>query len=145
MEQREEEKTALEKKKRQAKQKLEELKKKQETGVENVDDELKKLQLEQQEIEEHEKKVAQEEKSAPWNVDTISKEGWSKTLFNKPVPREDRSKLSDEELEQRYKQFVKKHESKIKEYAMISKFEDCKQYLMQNQDLGNLSLLDEFT
>lgn len=87
-------------------------------------------------VEKKEQEVLKSEKNAPWNVDTISKEGWSKTVFNKPKPREDREQLTEEELEVRYKNFVKKYESKIKEYAMLSKFEDCKNFLMQNQDLG---------
>ena len=76
------------------------------------------------------------EKKAPWNVDTISKEGWSKTVINKPKEYVDRSKLSDEELTEMYKEFVKKYEDKIKEYALLRKYEDAKNFLIPNPELG---------
>ncbi|CAG2115923.1 unnamed protein product, partial [Medioppia subpectinata] len=76
-----------------------------------------------------------QEKTQPWNVDTISKEGWSKTIINKPVPKVDRSELSDEELEKIYKEFIAKNEKKIKHFGLLSKADDCKQYLMANQEL----------
>lgn len=138
MEQREHEKEEIEREKRETKQKLEELKKKQAEG--HIESEMKKLELQAKEVEERETELLKAERSAPWNVDTISKESWSKTMFNKPVSREDRSKLTDEELEQRYKDFVKKNEGKMKEFAMISKFDDQKNFLMQNQDLGRLHI-----
>lgn len=97
---------------------------------------LKKLEIEQKELEEKEKEIEKKEKSLPWNVDTISKEGWSKTIINKPTPKVDRSKMSEEELEQLYKDFVAKNEKKIKHFGLLSKAEDCKQYLMANQALG---------
>ena len=49
----------------------------------------------------------------PWNVDTISTEGFSKTKINKPVPRKQED-LSEEEREKRMKEFVKKNETDLK-------------------------------
>ena len=97
---------------------------------------LKKLESEKKELEDKELELEKKEKTLPWNVDTISKEGWSKTVINKPVPKADRSQLSDEELEKIYKEFVSKNESKIKHFGLLSKADDCKQYLMANQELG---------
>lgn len=138
MEQRKIEEEELKKSKLQISQKINELNEKNSQCEDNakIEDELKKLKLEKEKLEIKEREFHQSEKTVPWNVDTISKESWSKTIFNKPKPREDRSNLSDAELEIRYKEFVKKYESKIKEYAMLSKFDDCKNFLMQNQDLG---------
>ena len=127
------EKAQIDKQKKEASKKIDELKKKE---ADNIENELKKLELEKKTIEEREKELVKAERSAPWNVDTISKESWSKTMFNKSLPREDRSKLTEEQLEKRYKEFVKQYEAKIKEFAMLSKFDDCKSFLMQNQDLG---------
>ena len=122
-----------------AKQKIEELKKKEKVvNNEELEKEFKHLELEQRKYEEKERELIKAERMAPWNVDTISKESWSKTIFNKPAKREDTSNLTNEELELRYKEFVEKHEAKVKEYGMLSKFDDSKQFLMQNQDLGNL-------
>lgn len=132
MEERKKEKEEIQRKKLETERKIKELKDKNDSSLES---ELKKLNIEKQSIEEKEKEILKAEKNAPWNVDTISKEGWSKTVFNKSTPREDRSELTDEELEIRYKEFVDQHQDKVKEYAMLSKFEDAKNYLMQNPEL----------
>lgn len=138
MEERKRQKEELEQKRREVVMKKQEIesKKQQQQTDSNLEKELQKLQLEQKELEKREQEIEKAERNAPWNVDTISKESWSKTVINKPKPREDRSKLTDEEIEQRYKDFVQKYEDKVKEYAMISKFDDAKQFLMQNPDLG---------
>ena len=49
----------------------------------------------------------------PWNVDTISREGFSTTQINKPAPRK-QEELSEEEREKRMKEFVKKNERDLK-------------------------------
>ncbi|KPM10321.1 hsp90 co-chaperone Cdc37-like protein 1 [Sarcoptes scabiei] len=131
------EKEEFEMKKKENEKKMKELAKKKESA-ENpsaIDEQLKKLELEKKELESKEQELIKAEKLQPWNVDTISKDGWSKTIINKQKPMIDRSKMTDEELEQHYKEFVNKYESKIKEYAMISRFEDAKQFLNQNSDL----------
>lgn len=137
MEQLAQEKEQVEKQKRETARKLEELqKKKKQAEDQTVLTELQKLEIQKKEVEKKEKELEKAERSAPWNVDTISKESWSKTLFNKPQPRKDRSQLTDEEQEKLYKDFVDKYESKIKEFAMLSKFDDLRSFLTQYQDLG---------
>lgn len=65
----------------------------------------------------------------PWNVDTISSDGFSKTLINHPPSRKS-EELSEEEKEQRMKEFVKKNEANIKKYGMYRSFDDSRRYLM---------------
>lgn len=65
----------------------------------------------------------------PWNVDTISKEGFTKTLINKDMGRKD-DNLSEEEKEKRMKEFVKKNEVEIKKYGMFRNYDDSRRYLM---------------
>lgn len=100
-----------------------------------MEEKLKQLELEKNKLEEKEIELKKKEKTQPWNVDTISKESWSKTVINKPVKKVDRSLLSDEELEKMYKEFVANNESKIKHYALLRKPEDCKSYLLENPQL----------
>jgi cell division cycle protein 37 len=69
-------------------------------------------------------------------VDTISKEGFSKTVVNKAPPRPDTSKMSDDEREKFMKAFVKKHESDIKKFGWLSKFDDSKAFLMEKTVLA---------
>lgn len=58
-----------------------------------VNEDLKKLELEENELKKEEEQVKMEEKKMPWNVDTLSKDSWSKTVINKPKPRVDTSHL----------------------------------------------------
>ncbi len=69
-------------------------------------------------------------------MDTISKEGFSKTLMNKQEKRPDTSSMSEEERERHMKEFVKKHEDKIKHFGWLKKFEDSKAYLLENNFLA---------
>lgn len=79
--------------------------------------------------------MKKKEKMQPWNVDTLSKDGFQKTLINKPKPRADTSQMTDKEKDQWYRDFVKKHESDLKHYGMLAKWDDCKQHLMEHPDL----------
>jgi len=49
----------------------------------------------------------------PWNVDTISQEGFSKTAINKQLTRKT-EELTEEEKEKRTRQFVKENEKDLK-------------------------------
>ena len=51
--------------------------------------------------------VKKEDRLRPWNVDTISKDGFSKTLVNNPPPRPDTSKMTEDEKESYTKEFFK--------------------------------------
>lgn len=139
MEQKQQEEAEIKKRKDEIRKKEEEVKQKLKSDAGDKDklsEELKKLQLEKSKVFEEEAEFEKQLKNMPWNVDTIGKESWSKTVINKPQPREDRSNLSEDDLAQRYKDFVDKNEKYIKEYAMLSRFDACKSYLMEHQDLG---------
>ncbi|RWS27502.1 hsp90 co-chaperone Cdc37-like protein [Leptotrombidium deliense] len=103
------------------------------------DDSLKKalseLEIEEKKLKAKEDELKKKERLTPWNVDTISKPGWSKTVINKPAPRKDDSHLTEEQREENYRNFVKENESKVKHYGMLSKWDDCKQYLLENPHL----------
>jgi cell division cycle protein 37 len=135
----EREKQQIEEQKALALKKKEELAQKIKDGKE-MDDKLKELELETKELEEKENEIKKKEKSQPWNVDTISKESWSKTIINKPAKKLDRSQLSDEELEKMYKEFVAKNEDKVKHFALLRKYDDCKSYLLANPELSQPSV-----
>merc|ERR1719347_1657002 len=92
----------------------ERVKKEEEQGGDNLDDIKKSL--------------TEVEKAAK-NVDTLSRDGFSKTIVNtmaKPTNEE----LTEEEREKKMKKFVKENEKKIKEFGMLQKFDDSKRFLM---------------
>ena len=72
----------------------------------------------------------------PWNVDTISKEGFSKTLMNKQEQLRDTSTMSEEEREKHMKEFVKEHEAEMKHFGWLKHFNDSKAYLMEHTHLA---------
>ena len=58
-------------------------------------------------------------------MDTISKEGFSKSKINKPLPRVEQE-LTEEEREAKMKDFVKKNEKDLKAFGWLSKLDDSK-------------------
>lgn len=128
-------KADTEKKLRETREKL----KKAETANSGDMDELKKslkeLEIESDRIKAEEEELRKKEKKTPWNVDTICKEGMSKTIINKPQPRENLDQLSEEERERQSKEFIKKYEKDIKKFGMLRRYEDSKQFLQENPHL----------
>merc|ERR1712086_1154369 len=70
---------------------------------------LNELEKEANHAKEKMKEVIKEEQEMPLNVDTISKDGFSKSVINKSKPRTNEH-LSEEEREKRMKEFVGKYE-----------------------------------
>lgn len=97
-------------------------------------EELKKAEHEFEEFKSKYEEVEKEERLQPWNVDTISKDGWEKTIINKPQKMKP-APMTEEEKERRYREFTNKYEDKIKEFGMLSKWDDCKKFLMNEPDL----------
>merc|ERR1712025_656886 len=61
---------------------------------------LNELEKEAKQAKQKEEEVIDEEKKMPLNVDTISQEGFSKSIINKPKPRTNEN-LSEEEREKK--------------------------------------------
>uniref|UniRef100_A0A0K8WJQ0 Hsp90 co-chaperone Cdc37 n=1 Tax=Bactrocera latifrons TaxID=174628 RepID=A0A0K8WJQ0_BACLA len=97
--------------------------------------ELEKIEKEGKEIDRQEDELINKEKKAPWNVDTISKPGFEKTVLNKQAVRKPDENLSEEEKEARMKKFVKENEKLCKQYGMLRKYDDSKRFLQQHLDL----------
>ncbi|XP_022063017.1 hsp90 co-chaperone Cdc37 [Acanthochromis polyacanthus] len=105
----------------------------------SCDAELSKAQAEEKKLKKEErewqKKVEdhnREEKKMPWNVDTLSKEGFSKSIVNvKP----DTAEETEEEKEQKHKTFVEKYEKQIKHFGMLRRWDDSQKYLSDNPHL----------
>lgn len=117
------------------KQKLNEIEQKQDSNeINELKATLKKLEIEEQELKKKEDEIKLKEKITPWNVDTISNPGFTKTVINKPPPRVSEN-LSEEEREQRMKEFVKKNEKLLKQYGMLRKFDDSKRFLLEHPEL----------
>lgn len=128
-----EKKNNFAKEKEKAEAKLKSLKERLEKEGQETED-LKKAEEEYNKAKSQFEELEKEERLQPWNVDTISKDGWDKTIINKPQKMRP-SPLTDEEKEQRYREFVEKNEKKIKEFGMLSKWDDCKAFLLNDPNL----------
>ena len=76
--------------------------------LESIKKSIKEIEDMAKEAKKKKEEADKEERLRPWNVDTISKEGFSKTKINKSVPRKDEN-ISEEEKEARMKEFVNKN------------------------------------
>ena len=61
-------------------------------------------------------------------MDTISAEGFDKSIINKDLKRSD-EELSEDEKADAMKKFIKANAKEIKEYGMFSRFEDSLKYM----------------
>ena len=96
---------------------------------------LSELEKEAKDASAREREVMSEEKNMPLNVDTISKEGFSKSSINKKAPRS-KENLSEEERESKMRDFVKKYEKEIKAFGWLNKFDDSKAYMLERPYLA---------
>lgn len=96
--------------------------------------ELSELEKQLAEFKQKEAELAKKEKLAPWNVDTISKDGFTKTVINVPKPRVEES-LTEEEREERQRKFVNENEKLLKKYGMLRKYDDSKDFLNEHKHL----------
>lgn len=96
-----------------------------------VQTEEKKLKKEERDWEKKVDEHNREEKKMPWNVDTLSKEGFSKSIVNVKSEKEE----TEEEKEQKHKTFVEKYEKQIKHFGMLRRWDDSQKYLSDNPHL----------
>ncbi|KAK7080490.1 hsp90 co-chaperone Cdc37 [Halocaridina rubra] len=134
MAEKEQEVSKLKKEKEEYEAQIKKLKEKMKTSEESTDmttlkAALNELEKKGENIIKKQKDFEKKEKLEPWNVDTISSDGFSKTIINQPVSRKE-DDMSEEEKEKRMKEFVGKHESSIKKYGMFRNFDDSRRFLM---------------
>lgn len=101
----------------------------------SLQEKLKELEVKSKEIEAKDEEIRLQEKKQAWNVDTISKPGFAKTIINaKPTQKTD-DELTDEEKERKMKDFVKDNEKLLKQFGMMKKFEDSRKFLLDHHHL----------
>lgn len=101
---------------------------------------VKELEEEGAKVSLKEDQLRSKERKMPWNVDTISKPGFAKTILNKQPKLQTEEELSEEEREERMREFVAQYEEECKEFGMLRKFEDSKRFLNSKPHLVNENL-----
>lgn len=138
MEEFEREKNAIISKQTQIANEIQKIKNQMAKASGNIDDlkeNLCEFEKEAKKLKREEEELKQKEKNMPWNVDTLSKPGFQKTIINNPKGRPKDDDLSEEEKEKRLKQFIKANESHLKKYGMMRKYDDSKIFLMEHNQL----------
>ncbi|CAG9765992.1 unnamed protein product [Ceutorhynchus assimilis] len=103
--------------------------------VDDLEKTFKGLEMEAKEIEKEFEEYQKKEKLTPWNVDTISKPGFAKTIINKRPPKPTEENLTEEEREARLRKFIKENEKELKHFGMLRKYEDSRKYLKEYPNL----------
>jgi len=103
--------------------------------LDSIKKSIKEIEDMAKEAKQKTEEVEKEERLRPWNVDTISKAGFSKTTINKPVPRQDEN-ISEEEREKRMKEFVQKNKQDLKTFGWLSKYDDSKAFMVERPHLA---------
>ncbi|CAG4966135.1 unnamed protein product [Parnassius apollo] len=141
MEERRREKEEFEQKKSETYRKLSETKRKiAETDPKSPDMEslrkaLSELEKVEKEIQRKEEELRKKEKQTPWNVDTISAPGFTKTVINTKPARSKDENLTEEEKEAKMKKFIKENEKFLKQFGMLRKYDDSKKFLLDHNQL----------
>eukprot|EP00118_Oscarella_pearsei_P017641 m.176762 g.176762 ORF g.176762 m.176762 type:complete len:368 (+) comp39146_c1_seq1:1942-3045(+) len=109
----------------------------EEEGGENVEERIAKLKLEMGELEKQEDHFRQKEaellkkeRLTPWNVDTLSSEGFEKTIIN-PAESSEKPK-SDDDIG---REFWDANEKDIKHYGMLRDYDSSSEFLRKKPHL----------
>lgn len=141
MEERKIEKEKLDRKKSDTQKKIDEvatkIKQAKESNkpLEDLEKQLKNLEVESTHIKKEIDELEKKEKLAPWNVDTISKPGFAKTVINKKPQHPPEENLSEEEREKRLKEFIKENKEDLKHFGMLRKYDDSRHFLKAHNHL----------
>lgn len=103
--------------------------------LESLKQTLIELEKEEKSLQQKEDELRKKEKQTPWNVDTISEPGFTKTVINTKPARAKDENLTEEEKEARMKTFIKKNETSLKKFGMLRRYDDSRQFLQEHNDL----------
>lgn len=103
--------------------------------IESLKKTLAELQDQEMKLLKKEEDLKKKDKTTPWNVDTISEPGFTKTVINTKPPRPKDENLTEEEKEARMKKFIRENEKLLKEFGMLRKYDDSKQFLVDHNQL----------
>lgn len=79
-----------------------------------------------------EAELMKKERLTPWNVDTLSHDGFTKTIINKPKKQ---SKKAQDDEESFSTEFMNEHEEEIKKFGMLNDYDASSSFLRQRTHL----------
>ncbi|KAG1683981.1 Hsp90 co-chaperone Cdc37 [Nymphon striatum] len=105
------------------------------TNLIELKDQLSEIENQEKEFMKKEEELKKKQKSTPWNVDTISKDGFDKSIVNKTKPRE-KKQMTEEEFEKHQAEFVRKYKKLLQEFGMLKRHDDSKKFLQEHPELA---------
>lgn len=103
--------------------------------LESLKKTLAELEKEEQMLKDKEEDLKKKEKQTPWNVDTISEPGFTKTVINTKPARPKEENLTEEEKEAKMKKFITQNEKLLKKFGMLRRYDDSRQMLQEHSQL----------
>jgi len=100
-----------------------------------IQSEIDELERQEEHFKKKERELNDEEKSQPWNVDTLSKPGFTKTVINSSAPKPKKVLTEEQQLKQS-KVFMDKYRDDIKKYGMLHEYHDSEKFLLANTHLA---------
>lgn len=71
----------------------------------------------------------------PWNVDTISKPGFTKTIVNTPKDPVPEENITEEDKAKQLETYINNNKSKLQTFGMFKKYKDSQEFLQKNPQL----------
>lgn len=105
-------------------------------NLDSLKKELEDLEKQEKQIQKKTDEIKKKEKLTPWNVDTISEPGFTKTVINSKAGRQKNENLTEEEKEEKMKKFIHDNEKLLKQFGMLRKYEDSKNFLQKHSQLA---------
>lgn len=103
-----------------------------ETSSNPLQVEMETLKKQEEEFKKKEAELEKKERLTPWNVDTLSKDGFEKTIINKPKESE---VLSEEEKQTKMVSFIEKYETEIKNFGILKEYDLSSDHLRDRPHL----------
>lgn len=98
-----------------------------------LEKEIQALKKEEDSLKQAEEAMKKKERLTPWNVDSLSKPGFEKTMIN--VGKKPTSELTDEEKHEKLVSFIDKYEKEIKTFGMLKDYDASRDYLRDHPHL----------
>ena len=95
--------------------------------------EMKDLQQQEQHFQEKEQELLKKERLTPWNVDTLSHDGFTKTIINEVKSKDKKGSQGDDESFST--DFMNEHEDDIKKYGMLKDYDSSSKFLRKRPHL----------
>jgi len=107
----------------------------EESEREKLNTKLSELKKQEEEFRSKETELEKQERLEAWNVDTIGHEGFSKSRINKVEPVNPDDTMTEEEKQTKSAQFYKENRKLIEKYGILRKWDDSKEFLLDNRQL----------